>query len=134
MLRTPTSTLFPCTALCRSATNVNFAFSFTDNCPGGSILCVPASGSSFAKGTTNVVCTATDASGNSSNCTFTVTVNDTQRPVPSCPGNLTVSTAPGLCVTNVNFAFSFTDNCPGGSILCVPASGSSFAKGTTNVV
>src|SRR5204863_6187707 len=66
-------------------------------------------------------------------CTFTVTVTDTERPVPSCPGNLTVSAAPGQCATNASFAFSFTDNCPGGSILCVPASGSSFAKGTNSV-
>src|SRR5204862_5841614 len=115
------------------ATNASFAFSFTDNCPGGSILCVPASGTSFAKGTNTVTCTATDASGNSSNCTFTVTVTDTERPVPSCPGNLTVSAAPGQCSTNASFAFSFTDNCPGGSILCVPASRSRFAKGTNTV-
>src|SRR5258706_11148268 len=75
-----------------------------------------------------------DASGNSSNCSFTVTVNDTQRPVPSCPGNLTVSAAAGQCTSNVSFMATFTDNCAGGSIVCVPASGSSFAKGTTNVV
>src|SRR5204863_7719695 len=99
-----------------------FAFSFPDNCPGGSVLCVPASGSSFAKGTNAVTCMAIHAALPISNCTFTVTVTDTQRPVPSCPGNLTVSTAPGQCATNASFAFSFTDNCPGGSILCVPAS------------
>src|SRR5204863_143299 len=110
-----------------------FAFSFPDNCPGGSVLCVPASGSSFAKGTNAVTCMAIHAALPISNCTFTVTVTDTQRPVPSCPGNLTVSTAPGQCATNANFAFSFTDNCPGGLILCVPASGSSFAKGTNTV-
>src|SRR5207247_8335504 len=73
------------TAPGQCATNLSFALSFTDNCPGGSILCVPASGSSFAKGATNVVCTATDASGNSSNCISTVTVTVTERPRPRSP-------------------------------------------------
>src|SRR3989442_3514196 len=115
--RPPRSTLFPSTTLFRS-----------------SILCAPASGTSFAKGATNVVCTTTDASGNSSNCTLTDTVNDTKPPAPSCPGNITVSAAPGQCASNVSFTATFTDNCLGGSILCAPASGSSFAKGATNVV
>src|SRR5206468_558853 len=122
------------TAPGQCTSNVSFTAGFTDNCPGGSIVCVPASGSSFPKGTTNVVCTATDASGNSSNCSFSVTVDDTERPVPSCPGNITVSAAPGQCTSNVSFTASFTDNCAGGSIVCVPASGFSFPKGTTNVV
>src|SRR5207249_11078957 len=106
------------TASGQCASNVSFLATFTDNCGGGSIVCVPASGSSFPKGVTNVVCTATDASGNSSNCSFTVTVTDTERPVPSCPGNIAVSTAPGQCASNVSFLATFTDNCPGGSILC----------------
>lgn len=36
--------------------------------------CSPASGATFGVGTTTVACTATDASGNSSNGSFTVTV------------------------------------------------------------
>jgi uncharacterized delta-60 repeat protein len=38
------------------------------------VVCVPASGSTFAVGTTTVTCTATDASGNSASASFTVTV------------------------------------------------------------
>ena len=38
------------------------------------LACAPESGSRFAVGTTNVTCTATDASGNSSSGTFLVTV------------------------------------------------------------
>src|SRR5207247_2288202 len=53
----------------------------SDNCPGATASCSPASGSTFAKGTTTVTCTATDASGNTASCSFTVTVNDTQAPV-----------------------------------------------------
>src|SRR5439155_7902483 len=106
--------------------NVSFLATFTDNCAGGSIVCVPPCGSSFQDGSSNVLCTATDAAGNSSNCSFSVTVNDTERPVPGCPGNITVSAAPGQCASNVSFLASFTDNCAGGSIVCVPASGSTF--------
>jgi hypothetical protein len=38
------------------------------------VICSPASGSTFAIGTTTVTCTATDDSGNSANASFTVTV------------------------------------------------------------
>jgi hypothetical protein len=47
----------------------------TDNCPGSvTTSCTPASGSLFPIGTTAVICTATDASGNSASCTFKVIV------------------------------------------------------------
>ena len=45
----------------------------TDNRPGATVVCVPASGSGFAIGTTVVTCTATDAAGNTASCSFTVT-------------------------------------------------------------
>ena len=45
----------------------------TDNRPGVTVVCVPASGSGFAIGTTVVTCTATDAAGNTASCSFTVT-------------------------------------------------------------
>jgi hypothetical protein len=44
----------------------------TDNCPGASAVCTPPSGSSFPLGVTTVSCTATDGSGNTSSCSFTV--------------------------------------------------------------
>jgi len=55
---------------------VRFSPVVTDNCPGVSFVCYPPSGSSFSRGTTTVTCTATDASGNQSVCTFKVTVFD----------------------------------------------------------
>ncbi len=45
-----------------------------DNCPGVTVTCNPPSGSAFPVGTSTVTCTATDASGNTSTCTFAVTV------------------------------------------------------------
>lgn len=60
----------------------------SDNC--GALpappTCVPASGSSFNIGTTNVNCTATDGAGNSANCSFSITVN----PPPANPNALMI--------------------------------------------
>jgi HYR domain/Bacterial Ig domain len=108
----------------------------TDNCPGvGTPVCTPASGSTFAKGTTTVNCTVSDSSGNSANCSFTVTVNDTQAPTITCPANVTKSTDPDLCTAVVTYPnATATDNCSGvGTPTCTPPSGSTFAKGTTTV-
>ncbi|MBI1224885.1 MAG: HYR domain-containing protein [Bacteroidetes bacterium] len=60
-----------------SASVVYAAPMVTDNCDNTSsaAVCNPASGSNFLVGTTNVNCVATDAAGNSSNCSFTVTVD-----------------------------------------------------------
>jgi hypothetical protein len=46
----------------------------TDNCAVQTNFCLPASGSTFPVGSTTVTCTATDDAGNSTNCTFDVTV------------------------------------------------------------
>lgn len=58
--------------MCAVAT---FAPATSDNCPGVTVACNPPSGSCFPAGTTTVTCTATDASGNTATCSFTVTVN-----------------------------------------------------------
>jgi hypothetical protein len=58
-----------------NGTVVNFAVTATDNCSGPvTIVCTPPSGSVFPVGITTVTCVASDACGNSSQCTFTVTV------------------------------------------------------------
>lgn len=46
----------------------------SDNCAVASLVCSPASGSVFPLGTTTVTCTGTDTSGNTANCSFSVTV------------------------------------------------------------
>ena len=45
---------------------------FADNCPGSTVVCTPPSGSNFAPGTTTVTCTATDGSGNTATCSFSI--------------------------------------------------------------
>ena len=111
----------------------------TDNCPGvGTVTCAPPSGTAFQKGTTTVVCSVSDASGNSTSCSFTVTVNDTEAPGITCPPNLT-RVAPASCPIATSLAVTYadpvaTDNCPGVTTACVPPSGSSFPIGTTTVL
>lgn len=107
--------------------------SATDNCPGVGVACVPASGSAFNKGVTIVTCTATDSSGNTNACTFTVTINDTELPVLTfCPTDFSVTNS-SVTGTTVSFTPTATDNCPGVQVVCTPASGSLFAPGTTPV-
>ncbi|MBK9570054.1 MAG: HYR domain-containing protein [Chitinophagaceae bacterium] len=101
----------------------------TSNGACGTVTTSPASGSFFPVGTTTV--TASTFAGPS--CTFTVTVTDAQPPTITCPANMTVNNSPGFCGANVSFTPTATDNCPGVVITSVPASGSFFPKGTTNV-
>ena len=48
----------------------------TDACGDVTVVCDPVSGSVFPIGTSTVVCTATDSSGNTNICSFTVTVEE----------------------------------------------------------
>ncbi|NML22375.1 HYR domain-containing protein [Pseudoflavitalea sp. G-6-1-2] len=70
-----TTTAGTCTAA------VNFSVTATDNC-GGPVTVVTSheTGTVFPLGTTTVTVTATDACGNQSQCSFTVTVTDTKQP------------------------------------------------------
>jgi hypothetical protein len=113
-----------------------------DNCPGfGTPICSPASGSFFPKGTTTVTCSVSDSSGNTATCTFTITVNDTQPPSITCPANITAVTDQTVCPpvgSTVCQVVTFpnpvaTDNCPGVTVACVPASGTCFNVGVTTV-
>jgi hypothetical protein len=58
----------------------SFEAASIDNCTLASEACIPASGSSFALGSTLDTCTASDTAGNSSSCTFHVNVRDTEPP------------------------------------------------------
>ncbi|MEK8180737.1 HYR domain-containing protein [Flavobacterium buctense] len=87
----------------------------------------------FPVGTTTNTFVATDASGNTSTCSFTVTVNDTQPPVITCPTNIVVNNTPGQCGANVTFAATATDNCGTANLSYSPVSGSFFSKGTSTV-
>jgi len=58
-----------------NGTIVNYTVTATDNCPGPvTLTCNPPSGSLFPVGVSTVVCVASDACGNSTQCSFKVTV------------------------------------------------------------
>ena len=90
--------------------------------------------STFPIGVTTVTNTATDASGNSSSCTFSVTVTDTQNPVITCPSNLVLTADAGQCSrSNVIFSVTATDNCSVTNLVSSRLSGSTFPIGLTLV-
>ncbi|MBK9270569.1 MAG: HYR domain-containing protein [Saprospiraceae bacterium] len=108
----------------------------TDNCPGAETdrTSGQAPNSYFAVGVTTQTYLVTDASGNTAECSFTVTVNDTEDPQISCPNDIVVSNDAGLCSAVVNYGTpNGTDNCPGvmTSQTAGMPSGSAFPVGVT---
>ncbi|MBS1945218.1 MAG: HYR domain-containing protein, partial [Bacteroidetes bacterium] len=80
--------------------------------------------------------TATDASGNTATCSFTVTVADNTAPViAGCPVNINLSAGSSCNATATWTDPTVSDNCPGSTIAQTagPVSGSTFPKGTTTV-
>ena len=114
---------------------VVYNVSSNDNCAVASVVETAGlpSGSAFPHGVTTNVFVATDTTGNSVTNRFTVTVNDTQPPVITCPGNMLVAVAAGQCGTNVNFTVNATDNCGVTNVTSSPTNGSFFPVGTTHV-
>lgn len=66
----------------------------------------------FPLGTTTVTATATNSCGTES-CTFNVTVNDTEKPVITCPADITVSCEESMDPNDTGIATA-TDNCDQG--------------------
>ncbi|MBK9531352.1 MAG: HYR domain-containing protein [Chitinophagaceae bacterium] len=65
----------------------------------------------FPVGTTTVWAKASNTCGDDIK-SFTVTVNDGQPPVITCPANITQASDPNICGAVVNFNVTATDNCP----------------------
>lgn len=112
------------------------AATYTDNCPGGSISLLTGLGigGTFPEGVSTETWRATDAAGNTADCSFTVEVDDVENPMPSCPGDQAVFTEPGLCTARVPYpAPTVSDNCPGPLISLLSGLGSNavFPLGTT---
>ncbi len=105
-----------------------------DNCQNVSLTSSHTPGDTFSIGTTTVTYIATDASGNTSNCSFNVTVRDNISPVfANCPSNINVNNEAGLCGAIVSWASpSVTDNCTY-TLTSTHSSGDLFAIGTTTV-
>jgi len=108
--------------------------SVTDNCSAVTVAVSIVSGSLFPETSTTVQYTATDIWGNTSSCTFVVTVVDIVPPYFSgCPGDKLVDA--GLCSIQVSWVQPIaTDNCdPDPTVYSIPASGDIFPAGFTTV-
>ncbi|MCB9354614.1 MAG: HYR domain-containing protein [Lewinellaceae bacterium] len=95
------------------------------------------SGSAFPKGTTVVSFQSTDAAGNSTTCSFSVTVEDNEAPMITCPGDIVTGNDLNQCGAVVTYAApTFSDNCPGATIMQTAGlpSGAFFPVGTTTNV
>ncbi|NRB46385.1 MAG: HYR domain-containing protein, partial [Saprospiraceae bacterium] len=110
--------------------------SASDNCDNNlDISYSQAPGTAFDVGTTTVTITVKDDFDNPDDCSFSVTVNDTEAPsFSNCPGNISVSNDTGDCGADVTWtAPSFDDNCPGTISSSTYDSGDFFPVGQTVV-
>ena len=79
---------------------VLFLVTATDNCPGVTVVSTPPSGSTFPKGTTTVTSVATDAGGNKTSKTFTITVTPRNAPPTLSIAQATVTVNEGSTASN----------------------------------
>jgi len=108
----------------------------TDNCGIATVLLQSglASGALFPVGVTTNVWRATDVNNNTRTCSFTVTVNDTEKPKITCPPNIVKGTDFGDCAAAIPYLGNTvgTDNCFVQSISS--NSPGTFQLGTTTVI
>lgn len=97
--------------------------------------CNPAAGTVLPLGLTTVTCSATDSFGHTASASFDVTVFDGTAPaLAGVPGDLAVTTADPAGASVSWPAPTATDVVDGDRpVTCAPASGSTFAVGTTTV-
>lgn len=100
------------------------------------LVTIPPSGTKFGFGVTVVTSVATDDSGNTNQCSFTVTVQDTTPPTISCPADIPQNTDPGLCEATIDpGTATATDICADVSVVGVRSDGldltNTYPKGTT---
>lgn len=103
----------------------------------GAATCVPASGSTFPIGTTNVTCWVTDADDtpNTATAVFPVTVNDTDLTLTGVPADITVvATGPSGAVVSYTKPIAVDEDPNPVPVTCDPASGSTFPVGATTVI
>src|SRR5882724_4753713 len=99
------------------AAPVSFTDTANDNCSSSTIITSKTSGSSFPVGTTTVNATVTDVAGNSSNCSFTVTVKDISPPVITLNGQTITLWPPNHKYSTIKI----TDLVASASDLCDPS-------------
>lgn len=113
---------------------VNYTATATDLVDGDvTVNCDSASGALYPLATTTVHCTAYDSRGNHTSGSFTVKVVDTTAPTLQLPADISAyaTSASGAKVTYSALSNDVVDG--PGVPSCTPASGSTFAPGTTTV-
>jgi uncharacterized repeat protein (TIGR01451 family) len=100
------------------------------------VTCDHSSGEVFPVGTTTVTCTATDSDDDPSSVqtTFDVTVNDADLAITNVPSDMTVE-ATSTAGASVDYTLPTVvdEDSSAPPVVCSPASGSTFAVGTTSV-
>ena len=96
-----------------------------DNCPGTNVIRLsgPASGSIISPGVSTVLYRVADAVGNSSTCSFTITVEDQSAPtITTCPPSITVNTCTYV-VPTMTGGVAANDPCGLATITQTPSAG-----------
>jgi gliding motility-associated-like protein len=108
----------------------------SDNCGGVTVTQLPAAGTILSGHNTSqlITLTATDAAGNTSTCSFTITLKDTTAPIfSSCPSDIHASST-SSCTTAVSWTIPIaSDNCSTASVTSNHSPGDTFSAGSTTV-
>ena len=107
----------------------------TDDCSSVTVVQTGGPASPLPVGANVLTFTATDLSGNTATCAFTVVVEDLAAPtVGTCPGDIVVDAAANLCGASVSWTVpTFADACGTPAVTSTHQPGDAFAVGTTTV-
>lgn len=107
----------------------------TDNCAIDTLISTAQPGDFFSVGTATVTYTATDDSGNTSTCSFSVTVEDTEAPKAVCQDAEAVLDASGnVTITATDINVGSTDNCGVDNMQVAPSSFDCDSLGQRTVI
>lgn len=88
----------------------------------------------FNLGVSTVNYTVTDAAGNSSTCSYTVTITDNVAPTINCPSNVTANTSSTSCDASIAIPnVTFSDNCTVSSVTWVMSGATVGASASTGI-
>ena len=101
----------------------------TDNCSSVTVTQTggPASGSAFPIGATTITYTATDSAGNTSTCSFDITVADLDAPIVNCSQDITTCAGQSVVITA-----NATDQCTGVASIDYVLTGATTGSGSGN--